>query len=848
MAGEKPTLTRRSFLKATALTAGAAAAVGAAGCTTVAEQSEESAQRANGENTYTNWCRGNCGGPCNLTGLVREGKLVKTTPTIMPKSQAAYRKGCVRGNANPQRIYGTNRNLYPMKQTGERGSDNWERISWDEALDMIAEKFKAAEEAHGPKSVGVVVGCGNAQGVLNGYYPHYGAYDNLLPNIGPRLFLRKSGYTEFLYSSDATAFWMSSMVMPMPMSSIEDIANSKAVFMWGTNLAETGTSAWPFVCEAREKGAKVVCIDPQYTRSAANSDIWVPLRVGTDAALMLAMCNYIIENDLIDYDYLSNGSVAPLLIKEDGTYLRLSDLGMDPVDVEDPITGEKTPTDTEVVYDESTGEFGSSFAIKNPALKGAFDANGIKVRTVFDAAVENIKPFTAEFAAEECGISLDLVNEISELYAKSKPVKTITWCGWEHTANSWRNYFAMPFLASLSGNAVCPGGGYNYGYTMANNNVKAPSTMNMACLDVVKDEELNYGMTAEYLPQIMETGKWKGEDYPIDCLFITMENTLGSRMGPTYMKQAFEKVGFIVVADPLMTYTAQYADLVLPISLSWETEDFCPGSFMMQKAVDPLGECKSEYEMWQALSAKMGYDDIYTQSPEECLREILDAPENIEQGLGYDDYKEKGVIFTEDVSHGTSMAFDEWNDAEAPDLLDMPGAPGVEMNPTRRTQFFVEVLAPNNDTGEAFALEDRLPNYERAFEGYRDNPLREKYPLFVLNGFHNHYFGQTFLSHIPWLDDLRGFEGEPYMLIHPKRAEERGIATGDTVKAYNDHGYVVCKAVVSSGIQEETVRLPHGYDTDQYIEGNPQDLSPMAIDPVCGNNNFNDALCEVEKL
>ena len=320
-------LTRRSFLKATALTAGAAAAVGMAGCSTVAEQPEETVKQATEEKTYTNWCRGNCGGPCNLTGVVREGKLVKTTPTILPRSKAPYRKGCVRGNSGPQRIYGTNRNLYPMKQTGERGSDNWERITWDEALDIIVEKFKAAEAEFGSKSIAFAIGCGNSTSIMNGYLTRYGVYDNLMPSYGPSLFLRRLGCTEFLYSSDSTSFWMSQIVLPMPFSSIEDISNSNAVFLWGINPAESQTYSWPFICKAREKGTKVVCIDPQYSKSAAGSDIWVPIRQGTDGALLLAMCNYIIDNDLIDYDYLRNGSVAPLLVKEDGTYLRMSDLG-----------------------------------------------------------------------------------------------------------------------------------------------------------------------------------------------------------------------------------------------------------------------------------------------------------------------------------------------------------------------------------------------------------------------------------------------------------------------------------------------------------------------------------------
>lgn len=817
-------LTRRSFLKATALTAGAAATVGMAGCSTVAEQPEEVVEQATEEQTFINWCRGNCGGPCNLTGVVREGKLVKTAPTVVPKGAELLQRGCVKGHANPQRIYATDRILYPMKQTGERGSDNWERITWDEACALIAEKFKTAEAEYGPEAIGMIFGSGLSTGVINGGMSYSIKYP-YLNSVSMDRFMKKTGYSNMLFSGDAAALWMVSYQLMQPMSSIEDIKHSKTVFIWGTNLTDSGSNAWPYVCNAREQGVKVVCIDPQYTKTAAGSDVWVPIRTGTDAALMLAMCNWIVDNDLIDYDYFRNKSVAPLLVKEDGSYLRLSDLGMDLVDVPDA-TGKAVPTDTEVVYDEATGTFGSSREVVDPAITGEFDAEGIKVRPIWDAVRENIKPFTVEYAAEECGLSVELIEEICELYAKEKPAKILTWCGHEHYENSWRTYFAFGLLASLSGNGCVPGGGYAYGYTNASTLFKNPARNMDVCN--IEDAKVSKGFTLEYLPQVQRTGEWAGDEFTMTCAFVIGANVFGSYMGPTYLKEAFSKLDFIVVADPKMTSTAQYADLVLPISLSWEDNDFVwhGPAFMAQKAVEPLGECKNNFEMLKEVAAALGYSDLYPKTQEEYLREILDTPENIEAGMGYDAFKENGFLY------------DEYKEAE---LV------GQETNPTGRTQFYLEYLEPRDDYGQVFEFTDRMPNYVHAFEAYRDNPLREKYPLFGLS-YHNIYFAQSFSSHIPWLDELRGYEGEPFTRIHAKAAAERGIETGDTIRVYNDHGYVVTKAVVTTGIREDTVLVPRGYDTDQYIEGHPQNLIPMAVDPATSNNNLNDWLCQVEKL
>ena len=843
MSEAKTGITRRSFLKSTALVVGAAAMTGVTGCSTIAEQSAEQVHLAGEEQTFTNWCRGNCGGPCNLTGTVREGKLVKTSPTVLPHDKSYFRLGCVRSHSGPQRVYGQNRVLYPMKQTGERGSDDWERISWDEALSLIGEKFTAAEKEYGRESVVVSIGAGNSVGLINGYYARYANYEPMLPSIGVRMFLKKTGYTETFYSSDCASLWMTQFVMPSPQHSVEDVKNSKAIFMWGINLPESGTSGWQFVLDAHRNGAKLICIDPQYSKAAAQSDIWVPIRPGTDAALLLAMCNYMIDNGHLDEDYLSNGSVAPLLIDEEGKYLRLSDLGKSPVEVTNATTGESVPTDTEVVYDPSTGEFGSSFEVKNPAISGTYQVAGKTVRTVYDVVVENIKGYTLDWAADECGLDKDLIEELCKIYAENHPVKSLVWCGWEHLANTWRNYFAINFLASLTGNAVCAGGGYNYGYTMGNSIMKPAVKIDDSAVSRVTDPKENVSWTLEYLPQIIESGKWNGKDFPVRCLFVVAENILGSQMGPTYMKQAFDKIDFIVVADPINTYTTKYADLVLPVSLSWEDIDY-NNTFMMQKAVEPLGEARSTFEILKGVAEAVGYTDLYTKSQEDYLKEALNTPENIAAGVSFDDFMEKGVVFSDGVEGSTSASLAGWDQGDPEDL---PETLAVEFNSTGRTQFYVEVLNPTNEIGQEFGLTDRMPYYEHAYESYKDNPLKEKYPYHGLNGFHNHYFGQTFLGDIPWLDELRGFEGEPYARIHPKVASEKGLKTGDTVRIYNDHGYVVCKVVVSSGLREDVIATPHGYSHDQYIDGDPQDLVPMAIDPVCCNNNFNDYLCQIEK-
>ena len=131
----------------------------------------------------------------------------------------------------------------------------------------------------------------------------------------------------------------------------------KSSSSWGGNPAEAYVHDWQFVCEAREKGAKLITIDPQFTASAMHSDMYVPIRPGTDGALMLAMANWIIENELVDVAFMKQKTVSPLLIKEDGTYLRMSDLGVEPT--EGPINPRPvnpTVIDLNVVWDAAAGD------------------------------------------------------------------------------------------------------------------------------------------------------------------------------------------------------------------------------------------------------------------------------------------------------------------------------------------------------------------------------------------------------------------------------------------------------------------------------------------------------------
>lgn len=825
-------LSRRSFLKSATLVAGGTALASAAGCASVDTSGEESSPEAEvpaGKvevKKYYNYCRGNCGGSCPLEATVADGKIVRTKPVSFEGEAQVYQQGCIKGHTNPLRLYATNRILHPMKQTGERGSDNWEEISWDEATTIIAEKFKKAQAEYGPASIGFWQGSGNTANLLGGFDGYQFDNNNRAPSTGiaQERFLAKSGATIWSACHDIAQLYFQGTVLQAPYNSVEDFLNTKLFLVWGANPTDARRSQWTYMIKAKDAGAKIITIDPQFTNTAAHSDKWVPVRGGTDGALMLAMANYIVDHDMIDEKYLSTKSVAPFLIKDDMSYVRLSDLDLEP-DKSKGADGNVTETDSPVVWDEDTESFVSHLAATKPAYTGITEAKGIQVQTVFDATMEEIKDFTVEYAAEECGIPVDDVVELAELYGTVKPCYIINSWGLEHYYNSWRLYYDLAFLASLTGNAQISGAGYQAGFSdFACSHWASPATINREDL-FIEDAQSCKVISSERFVEIVESGKWAGEDFPVRVVYIAGANPVHSCCGGGYIRDAFDKVDFVCVADTWMTDSARYADLVLPVAASWENEDF-NGGWMTQKAVEPAGECRPDIDILRDVASKMGYDDLYTKTNEEYLRTLLDTPENIEAGTAYDDYKAQGII---------------WKNFTPSDGNVVP-----EYNQYQRTQFYLEVVPPRDIYGQTFGRHDHMPFYEHAYEAYPGSPVAEKYPLFGIS-YHDNYQAQSLFAHNAWLDEFRSYEGEPFMRLHTQAAEERGIKTGDTVRVFNDHGSVTLKAIVTEGIRPDTVFLPHGWQGDEFIDGHPQFLQVPCPDPVTSNNNCNDYLVEVQK-
>ncbi len=238
-------------------------------------------------------CCHDCGGRCVLKAHVKDGKIIRFESDTGETPQI---RACLRGRAYRQRLYSADRLKYPMRRVGERGQGKFERITWDEALDTVAENLNRIKATYGNSAILFLPGAGN-QGLLHG------------PTAPGMLLQQFGGFTRFWGAPSYEGPLFASMATYGTIRtghSRQDLMNSRLIILWGWNPANT---IWDpetslSLAKARENGARMVAVDPRYTDSVSTfADQWIPIRPGTDAAMLIAMAYVIIKEDLQDQGF-----------------------------------------------------------------------------------------------------------------------------------------------------------------------------------------------------------------------------------------------------------------------------------------------------------------------------------------------------------------------------------------------------------------------------------------------------------------------------------------------------------------------------------------------------------------
>lgn len=246
--------------------------------------------------THHGGCPHDCPDTCSMVYEVENGQLTSVKGN---KEHPMTRGGlCVKLKDYEKRHYHPDRLLYPMRRTGPKGSGQFERISWDEALDEITSRWKAIIAEHGPHAILPYSYLGN-QGLVHGLNGGDAFFNKMGATVCERTFCGEGSCTAWLLTVGPTAG-----VDP------ESFIHSKYIVIWGCNSVSTNIHHWHIVKDAQKNGAKVVVIDPYKSKTAKEADWHIAPKPGTDGALAMAMMHVIIEEGLQDQDYIDNYTVG----------------------------------------------------------------------------------------------------------------------------------------------------------------------------------------------------------------------------------------------------------------------------------------------------------------------------------------------------------------------------------------------------------------------------------------------------------------------------------------------------------------------------------------------------------
>ena len=799
MTTDEMSVTRRGFVKGTAVAGAGLAMLGAAGAMTSADGWLVPAHAETAEEyTAFTYHQSHCGGMCPLACTVRDGRMVSVQPNHCCDDR--YETICVKGISEVQHIYGDHRVQTPLRRTGERGAGEFEPISWDEALDEVCDKLKELQGKYGNDCVAISTGAeANFPWLAAVLGAQVDASSGIDVGIG-------NGLDPAIGFGGGYA---------MATCEARDWVNSKLVLNVGSNFLESSLPNVRLFFEAKEAGTRMVTVDPHFSTTAGKSDQWVPITPGTDAAFFLGMASVILDEQLYDEDFVLNHTSLPFLV-DVATGKLVRDHAEDP-DAEEPETGEQNPF---FVWDTATNAKAAyDVAAVKPALEGTFDVDGASCTTVFSLLKQKQVEYTPEWAESVSGVPAATICQLAREYAEGPACLALGWGGNDKMGNADIAGHAAATLVALTGNVgkvgagvgVFVGGSYN-GHA-----------------GTLGAWELPEDMTAGTLEMPLYDAR-EGNAKVRACIFCG--DVLQQHIGNMNKTAEFARgLDFIVTIDPYFTEGAKWADVILPATTRFEN-DAEVGSVkigysnivLQNKIIEPLFEARTDFWIGKEIAKRFGKDQYLPATSEEWVAKVLSSSE--------DPYVSALTIDKINAANGVYPL--EGIEEPRREFMDR-----VFATPSTRMDVYYDALV---EYGQA------LPAYEPPLEAHAGNKLAETYPLQLAN-VRTRYRIHNQFNDAKWIQQF----AEPRIELNPSEMEKRGLATGDAVEVFNDRGSFKCRVKANESIRPGSARMFEGQTADFLIEGNVQNVTndgyvERGAELMCGPViPFSDTLVEIKK-
>jgi anaerobic dimethyl sulfoxide reductase subunit A len=754
------------------------------------------------------WQTCHCG--CVNKALVVDGIPVqqKTDDNHPDSPDFPQQRSCIKGRSLRQFVMGADRLKYPMKRKswspggGEgvnahlRGRDEWERISWEEALDYTANEFLRIRDTYGNLAIASrILDQIPYLNAFGGYITVWGQQSNG-GNVPPYTAMRGNSY------SDKT-----------PGDRIS-LRKAKLIVLWGYNpIYSAGGSNTNYVRHAKDAGAKIIAVDPWFSPSAqALADEWVPVRPGTDTALLAAIAYHMIENDLQDQEFLDAYTV-----------------GFDADHMPEGEEGQENFKDY---------------------ILGAYDGT----------------PKTPEWASAICGTAPSVIRDLAEQMATTKPMTLRAGQAPERVYNGVE--FTQMYLTVgwMTGNVGKPGaeveaadgssgvqGGpsvVSLGPTLMKNskNPVCTTPRGGGTLDDGSfDPSIYHGIAyAEFWTAILDgvhTDFQNGENQvDIRCLVkFGRCSQINQNLGLSKAVEALRKpdqIEFNVTSEFFMTPDCQYSDIVLPCATPWEYEGGHIAAInketivMASKVIEPVYESMPNWWINKELCLRTGIDplELGPEDPE------LDPVTRLAESTVKDDDGEKvnlAEVTAEDIAE-FGLATEPHEGRVPLKKLIEDGGYQVERKDGDRFMYtalseYIDDPAANpletrSGKLEIFCrdLEERIANYNTttvapiakyvpALEGYEDSfsdwegKVKGEYPYQLL-GIHILRQAHSSFGNVKSIAEV--FAND--LILNEADAGDIGVVTGDTVLLSNPHGKGVRRVQVASRVMPGVAIIGQG--------------------------------------
>jgi anaerobic selenocysteine-containing dehydrogenase len=647
-------------------------------------------------------CPHDCPDACSVLITVEDGRATKIKGD--PAHPVTRGFLCAKVAKYVDRVYSPGRVLYPMRRVREKGTDGesaFTRISWDEALDEIAKRLRAVADEFGSEAI-LPYSYGGTLGVLMG-----GSMD--------RRFFHRLGASQLdrTICSAAGEAGLKSVLGVKLGTEPEQFRESRYIIAWGANVHGNNVHLWPFIEEARRKGAKLVVIDPYKTRTAKCADWYLPINPGTDTALALGMMHVIIGEELHDADYVSRHTIG------------------------------------------------------------------------FEQLREKVREYPPERVAKWTGISAQDIVRLAREYATVRPAVIRVNYGVQRSEGGGMATRTVAMLPCITGSWKEVGGGLQLSVS-GSFQLKKDALENTELMTKTlgrRARVVNMVELAQALNQL--------SDPPVKALFVYNSNPAAVCPNHNDVIRGLRRPDlFTVVHEQFFTDTTDYADVVLPATTFFEHRDLVPayGHYHLQlseQAIEPLGECRSNVEMFRALSECMGFEEeVFRESVDEMIDIALTSPNPWLKGIDRARLEAEGSV---------RLNFDGRRDGMACESTPfLPFANGGFQTPSGKAELYAEVLVAQ---GLHPVAEFIPPEESRHSAGAKPHPLE------LLARKADNFLNSTF-SNIP---AVQAMEEVGLLEIHARDAERRGIRTGDAVRVFNARGELHLRARVNGAVQPGVV-------------------------------------------